>query len=492
MRVLVALTLAALLSCIFAQDTCNQFDLSAYGAKKPVVTASASGSTVTITVGMLRQTSDNTGTPIFHDIDTTPSTSNICHMAANNLVASAGVSWVKTSDSCTDTYTLTQSLSDIIDSTSNNNWGTGLVDDGRTVQYTLPIYATYSVNNNGDCYYVGFKSKVTFQTKLSVASTSSSFVTADNSARFTFSGLRVTSANVLEIAGTMYPLVPSSTLKNFALQKTIGGYSFTVAASDCSDATNGCAQTYSIAVPTIQAGGNDISGQYDNTMDVWENGVVTRVAVKLSYTLSYTIPTDPSVVDSDTISTGTALYTDNTYTTPRVSSYQSGSATPMYIENKIVSGPAIPADYRLRMAAGYICCVAYGTSISPYNPTTGLGGCQDGSGKLEQVSLGVEGATSGVQLFTSATSGNPTRYRLQVLLSNIFSTTNHAAPMSCEVLLVSKLEDTSQQRRAQDSKLATTYVSTIPMLIEAKATVSSASTFGVALSVIALVAVMFL
>jgi hypothetical protein len=87
--------------------------------------------------------------------------------------------------------------------------------------YKVPIYSTYSVNSDENCY-VGYRSVVSFRTQLSIASTSDTFITADNSAKFTFSGLRITSANKFEISGKITPLVPNSELRNIELKKTAG------------------------------------------------------------------------------------------------------------------------------------------------------------------------------------------------------------------------------------------------------------------------------
>ncbi len=475
-------------------STCGQFDLNTYGAKKPTITTSASGSTITINVAMPRQDYNNDVNPIFHDIDTKPSTSNVCHTSANNIQGSAGTAWTKSTTSCTDTYTVTQSLSDIISSSSNNNWVKTLSADGRTITYTLPIYATYSVNtlsgNNAGCYYVGFKSMISFQTKLSVASTSADFVTADNSARFSFSGLRITSSNTLEIQGTIYPLVPNSVLQDITLKKTVGQYQFTSSASTCGNA-NGCAQTYTIAIPTLQAGGNDISGQYDTTMGLYENSVQTR-AVTLSYELNFIIPTDPSVVDSDTITTGNTLYTDNTYTTPRTASYQTAVST-LYIKNQITSSVAIPANYRLRMTEGYVCCVNYLSSISAYNPNTGQGGCKDPTGKVEHVALGSDTTHPNLAAFYPADATTPKSYRMDVQLSSVFTNTPHTQPLTCEVLLISKLEIDGGARRLQggsiigDLTYAKPFVSTSQLLVESPKVISGSSsvTFLLAFVVVA-------
>jgi hypothetical protein len=423
---------------------------------------------------MNRQTIGNADTPVFHNLDTKELDSTTCRPSSDNIVQSIGQSWAVTTTDCAVTYTLTQTLSEIVSAGANNNWGPTLGPQGRSITYAVPIYATYSVNAAAGCYYAGYRTVVSFRTQLSVASTSTEFVTADNSAKFSFSGLRMTSANTLEVTGNLTPLVPNSELRNIALSKAVGGVTFTTTPSTtCSTYNVACATTFTTPISAF-GGATDLGGQYNTVMDVYENGAVTRPAVTISYTLAYTIPTDPTVVDSDTILTANKLYTDNSYSTVRTSAYQSATNS-LFIENAITAGsPAIPAGYKLRMTEGYVCCVNYLNTIPAYNPTTNTGGCKDSSGKLEHFSFGTEASHPGVT-FTSADATNPKRYRLEVPLSTAYSTVNHANPMTCEVLLISKLEAPAARsiRMAQGS--ATTYVSNTAFSVEATKVVSSAN-----------------
>ncbi len=455
--------------------TCAKFDVSKYSAPKPSIVATASGSSVTVAVTMYRQDAANTVTPVLHNLNTAETGTNVCRAQASgdNIIASAGASWTHTSTDCADTYTLTQSLAQIVGSTSNNNWVATLAADGRSIMYKVPIYSTYSVNSAGNCYYVGYRSVVSFRTQLSIASTSDTFITADNSAKFTFSGLRITSANKFEISGKITPLVPNSELRNIALKKIAGQVDIPTTTTTCTTYNVGCDQVFSVDATSLGGAGTDIGGQYDNTMDLYENNVKTRDVV-ISYQLQYVIPSDPTVVDSDTIISDTKLYTDSTYSTVRTASYAT-SIDKLYIENAIsAASPAIASNYVLNFDRGYLCCVNYLSAISAYNPTTDSGGCRDSASKLEWVDLGPSAAT---QYIPASSIGNNKKYRLQVTLNAVYVSANHANPMTCQVLLISKL---STSARREDN-LATKYVSTVPFLVEATSTVSGASIAGVSI-----------
>jgi hypothetical protein len=466
-----------------APTSCATFDMPKYHAPKPVITASATGSSVSVAVTMYRQDLLNIATPIFHNLNTAEVASNVCRQpgAGDNAVASAGQAWTHTSNDCSDTYTLTQSLAQIVGSTSNNNWVATLAGDGRSILYTVPIYATYSVNAPAGCYYVGYRSTISFRTQLSVSSTSDTFITADNSAKFVFSGIRITPTNRLEISGKVTPLIPNSQLRNIAMKKVAGQVAITASAATCTTYNVACDEVYSVDVASLGAAGTDIGGQYDNTMEVFENNVKTR-DVTLSYQLSYIIPGDPAVVDSDTITMDNKLYTDNTYTTVRTASYAT-SVDKLYVQNAVsATSPAIPASYKLRYDKGYVCCVNYLSAISVYNPTTDSGGCRDSAGKLEWVDLSV---ASGVQMTPSDTLGNK-KYRVEVTLNSAYLSANHPSPMTCQVLLISKFENPA--RRIEGANLDSTYVSTSSFLIEATKVISSANTVGV--SVVAVLVVL--
>ncbi len=487
------------LQCGSIPPSCNKFDTTKYGAPKPTVAASlVSGSNIKVDVTMSRQTVGNTGVPVFHNVDTAPLAATTCRSSSDNTVPSAGVAWTSATTGCDVKYTLTQSLSEIVGGGANNNWVATLAADGKSITYTMPVYATYSVNNadgTGGCYYVGFRSTVSFRTQLSVASTSTSFTTADNSARFSFYGLRITSASQLEITGKIIPLVPNSELRSIALTKTVGSIAIPTTTTTCNAYNVGCDQTYSVAVATISANGLDISDSYVTTMEVWEGGAKTRDA-SLTYQLKYIIPTDPTVVDSDTVTTENKLYTDSSYNTVRTYAYSSlaAAADNLYIENSITAtSPAIPSTYKLRMQKGYLCCVNYLTAISPYNPTTDTGGCRDSANKLEWVDLT---ASAAAQYIPSETVGVNKKYRVQVALNSAYNGANipHPAPMTCQVLLVSKLEAPARRiatsgndigsggvaNAVMPANMAKTFVATVPFVVAAP-TVSSANVVGASL-----------
>jgi hypothetical protein len=475
-----------------APTSCNQFDLNKYGAPQPVVTAArdASGKGVVINVSMLRQTSDNSVTPIFHTIDTKSAGSNVCRNADSNIQTSAGVAWTKaTTMGCTDTYTLTQTLDQIVAAAGDNNWIATLASDGRSITYSLKIYATFSVNTAEGCYYVGYTTVVSFRTQLSIASTSSDFTVVDGTAKFSMTGLRITSTGAFEVSGKVYPLVPSSSLSAITLGKrlatNVGEFDsrlpFTTAPStDCNYASTYCPITFTAAAASVTTMGSDVSGWYDTTMNLVE-GANTK-AIVLSYQVSYIIPADPTVVDSNTITTENKLYTSSDLTTERSASYQTSSDS-LYVKNYITAtSPAIPANYRLRMTQGYLCCVNFAGSIPAYNPTgnTPTLGCAatkaQNSDLIERVDLGTEGSSiNGVSNFVSDAGSKS--YSFKVNLNSAFSTNAHSSALRCEVLLLSKLE--SSARRESASNLGATYVSTIPLFVEQSNVISSASVTSV-------------
>jgi hypothetical protein len=480
--------------------TCMQFDEAKYGAPKPVITATASGSTITTTVKMLRQYAVNAGPlTVYHSIDSKEAGANVCRNS-DNLVSSVGSPWVKTTSSCTETYTLTQTLSDIVNTAGvNNNWRVALENNGQTIKYTLPVYSTFSVNKPSDstCYYVGFVSYVSFRTQLNVASTSADFITADKSAKWQFSGLRVTPDSNLEITGSMTPLVPGSELRAIALSKRTGPVSIPTTTTTCTTYNVACPQTYSVALASLPT---DLTDNYDNTMEVWErdntNTFVKTRDVTLTYQLSYTIPSDPTVVDSTVITTESKLYTNNQYNTIRTASYSSlaAAADNLFIENSITAtSPSIPSSYKLRLDRGYLCCVNYLTAISVYDPTTNPnGGCASSSGKLEWVDLGSETVhpTPSVVLTSSDSLGNK-KFRLQVPMNTAnAANTAHSAPMTCQVLLISKLEAPAQRRIGEASNMDSTFVATVPFVVQGSTstTVSGANVVG--MSVVAVLVVL--
>jgi hypothetical protein len=435
--------------------TCYTFDTTKYGAKKPALSAYSNGNSVSITVSMNRQDFMNYNVPVFHTLDTTEARSNQC-LSSDSIAVSAGRTWYVSQNGCAQVYTITQSLSDIVSNTSNNNWIAALSDDGRAITYSLPIYATFSVHTAGTCYYVGYQFTVSFQTKLNVASVSSSFTTSDESVRFAFSGLRITSAQNLEIAGTIIPLIAGTELRDITLTKHNNGLVIPTNTTTCNNTNVGCDQIYSIGVALLGGAGADISDQYDTTMSLFRDNV-WLLATNFSYFLSYSIPNNPVILDSDTITTAVKLYTDNTYTSVRTATYTSAF---LYIENSITpTSPAIPSTYRLRMSEGYLCCVPYLTSIDPYDANTGFGGCKNATGKVEWFSFGSEAGHPASVLFTSASAAAPKKYRVQLAFSDAYSTIVHPSPLTCEVLLISKLEN-SVRRIGAASNLNAAFVST--------------------------------
>jgi hypothetical protein len=440
----------------YDDSTCNQFSSTSYGAPKPTIQATASGQNIAVTVTMPKNSPVNTGIPVFHRLDTKQDNSNLCITTApDQTVNSAGVAWVHTTDGCAETYTMIQTLDNIQNSVSNNNWVTQLSSDGRTITYTLPVYATYSVNRDTSCVYVGYKSLISFQTQLSVVAQTSEFFDADNSAKFVLQGLRVTTGNAFEVQGMLYSMVPSSTLGGITFTKVAGSIPFGVSSPTCAAAyPAGCSEVFSVALSSLGSSGTDISGNYAISADVIEGGLVTRAGVTITLAFAYTIPNAPTVVNGDTITTNMVLFTDSTYLTARTTAYQA-AANALFIQNAISdTSPAIPVNTYLTIDDGYLCCFQYASSISTYDPVAKTGGCADATGKTEQVRL--VGGTTGVTI-TPANAGSPKRFRVQVALSSVFNTTNHAAPLTCQVLLVSKL---TQSTRKINAITDGTYVST--------------------------------
>jgi hypothetical protein len=489
--------------------TCQRFDTTKYGAPQPTyTTATVNGDSVKITVTMSRQTQDNTGLSVRHYIDTKAVGSNQCS-AVDQAISSVGKSWVVTSTTpCQTTYTLTQSLADITSNVanSNNNWNNQLEADGRTITYTAQVYSTYSVGTGADCYYVGFTAKVTFRTVLSVTSSQSEFLTADNSAKFKFSGLRITSDNKFQVEGTIVPLIPGSTLNNIVLRKgdqnanglIIGGNTATCTIPLASyNGNTGCSQLYSVDTSAFGAGVTDLGGVYTTYMDVYEDNaqgtsVVTRASVFLKYSLTYTIPDEAAIVDSTTITTENKLYTNSNYDVIRTYSYNTADSS-LFIENKITdSSPVIPTGYRLQMTEGYLCCVDYVTGAFP------AGGCKNGvvgtNGVIEAVSLGSETTHPTGVTFTSAdVLTNKKSFRLQVTLNQAYTNGNpHNSALKCQVQLFSKLATPlarSLTAAGVASNMDGTFVSTIPFAVEAKQVVSNANVVGASILIMVIVAV---
>jgi alpha-tubulin suppressor-like RCC1 family protein len=447
-------------------QSCNNFDTNRYGAKKPIVSASTNGSSVTIVVTMYRQTMSNTGTPIYHAIDT-KDTPTVCRTNSDNIQLSSSKPWSRSDDGCTTTYTLTQSLSEIVaTNNTNNNWVAKLADDGRSITYTIRVYSTYSVNNAGSCYYVGYQSTISMRTVLSVASSSVEYTTEDNSARFLFNGLRITATQRLEIAGIIVPLIFNSELRNIYMRKSFDNITIPATTATCNAVNTGCYEIFSIDVSSLGGAGTDISDEYRIIMDVFKDGDRIISNATISFYISYSIPGDPIVVDSDTITTSIKLYTDNTYSVVRTASYASADGV-LFVENKVtLSSPVIPSSHRLRMAEGYLCCVNYLSNIAPYNPVTGTGGCKDANGKMEQFSFGSETNHNTGVTVVSADASSPKRYRVQVELSKAYASIVHSVPMTCEVLLISKLESNARSITAA-ANLGGSFVATIPFSVQA-------------------------
>jgi alpha-tubulin suppressor-like RCC1 family protein len=461
-------------------QSCNNFDTNRYGAKKPIVSASTNGSSVTIVVTMYRQTMSNTGTPIYHAIDT-KDTPAVCRTNSDSILLSSSKPWTRSDDGCTTTYTLTQSLSEIVaTNNTNNNWVAKLADDGRSITYTVRVYSTYSVNNAGSCYYVGYQSTISMRTVLSVASSSVEYTTEDNSARFLFNGLRITATQRLEIAGTIVPLIFNSELRNIYMRKSFDNITIPATTSTCNAVNTGCYEIFGIDVSSLGGAGTDISDEYKIIMDVFKDGERIISNATISFYISYLIPGDPIVVDSDTITTSIKLYTDSTYSVVRTASYASADGV-LFVENSVTpSSPVIPSSYRLRMAEGYLCCVNYLSNIALYNPVTGTGGCKDASGKMEQFSFGSEANLNTGVTVVSADGNSPKRYRVQVELSKAYASIMHSVPMTCEVLLISKLESNARSIAAA-ANLGGSFVATIPFSVQAtQATATPAVTTATA------------
>jgi hypothetical protein len=463
--ILVVLMVALVASFSNAQTdpSCNLFDTANFSAVKPTIAAATVGTSVTIAITMNRQSANNSITPVFHSVDTTAASTTVCQ-TVDSIDADT---WARSTNDCAETYTLTQSLSDIANAGTNSSWVMTLASDGRSIMYTLPIYATYSVNDNEDCYYVSYRYVASFRTVLNVVSNSSEFITSDLSAKFRFSGLRITPENNLEIAGTIIPQLPTFDLRNITMYKVAGNINIPTSTESCAVYPAGCAQTYSIATSSLGGSGAEITGQYSIVINVFEDNVLTRPGVNITYSLTYTIPNNPSIVDTDTISTAVGLYADSSYTALRTTSYTS-AVDSLYLENSITAtSPAIPSTLKLRMVEGYLCCVSYATSISPYDPNTGTGGCKSAEGKIEWVPLGNETMTpTGVSL-VSASSGTPKRYRVQVAMNQVYSTISHSSPMTCEVLLISKLEGPAARRVLGATNLESEFAATVPFSVTA-------------------------
>jgi ferredoxin-like protein FixX len=278
------------LSVPYKRDSngCNTFN-GQYGVTAPTIASSESNQQITISVSMIRNSLDNAHTPVFHRLDTKEQTVNLCITAAPDLVFdSADASWVATTNGCVVTYVLTQTMQQILSTTSeNNNWSYDFSTDGLTITYTLPIYTTYSINDNSSCYFVAYSSKVSFQTKLQEVSTTAEFVSADSSVRFAYSG--VTNDPNVGVQGTLYPLVPNSELRNMKLTRNIGTGTFTSSLTQC-NVTAGCSVGFYATSASLGGAGTDISGNYTLTVDVYEDNVLTRANITTTFYVSYSIP----------------------------------------------------------------------------------------------------------------------------------------------------------------------------------------------------------
>jgi hypothetical protein len=160
----------------------------------------------------------------------------------------------------------------------------------------------------------------------------------------------------------------------------------------------------------------------------------------------------------------------------------------LYIQNGITAAsPVIPTGYKLRMVSGYLCCVAYATGISAYNPSQDSGGCRDSANKLEWVDLGSETSHPAAVAYSSADVVGPKKYRLEVTLNTAYNAQNipHAAPMTCQVLLISKLE--APARRMGAANIASTYVSTSSFSVQANTVASNASVISISAVVLLIV-----
>jgi hypothetical protein len=435
-------------------DSCYSLSENRHNYKKPVLIVSTAGQLITISVTMYRQSYENRESPVYYKLDTELSTNKCITSGTDQIMNSANLAWTHSSNGCADTYTVTQSVINIVHG-NRNNWKS---EDGKT--YSLPIYASYSVNSGSSCYFVGYKFLASFRAGFNMALASADFVSSDSSFKFSLSGLRVTTTNDLVIEGNIMPTAPNE-LQSIALQKVDGANPFTSSSSTCSDSTIGCEITFTAALSSLGAAGQDISGVYETSADVYQSAVLTSSGVTLTMTLSYVVSSDPIIIDSDTITTTMKVYSENTYTTERSTAVT--SAQTLYVENAISeSSPAIPALYRLRMSEGYLCCVPYPSSITPYNVNFDSGGCKDPNGKTEYVNLGTEGTHDAGIIQTSADSANPKRYRLQIALGTLFSTTNHPNALTCQVLLISKFGvDVAQRSIANNVDSALISIATI-------------------------------
>lgn len=427
-----------------SQLTCDWLPNS-YGAPKAVFSAAYSNGAIVLEVTVRKNPQVNT----YYRLDTKMDGITSCSTDGDALVGSLGQSWTLASeDSCSKKYTLSQPLVDIYNGSknpdSNNNWQYKLVNDGREIHHSVTVYGTYNINNGADdCSYVSFSSIVTLRSALTVESTSG-FATADQKVKFRLNGILFNSNNELEVSAKITPILPVSSVQNIVFSKADGSLVFSPQNVQCTNAA-GCDFVFKLSVDAAGGFGTDITGAFLVTLDELEGSKVTLTGQTIPINIQYVIPSGPIVIDGETIATEISLVTDFDTNTVRTSSYKTSET--LNIENRITAtSPNIPSDVKLVESEGYICCVNYGSLVLPvYSATTGKGGCKSSDGKVRFAYLGTLAAPAPGVTFLAGSDRKS--YRVRANMNTLF---NNPAPigysLSCEVLLISRLEQTGSRR----------------------------------------------
>jgi hypothetical protein len=412
-----------------------------YGAPKVQVAATYNSGTdsIRVTVDFPKHASLN----VYNRIATTDSLSTTCILSGgvDDLTTGAGASWNLSPNPTYQSYVLQQSINSI--NAGGNQWVKTIDTDGVQITYSLPLYLTYSVNSGSNCYTVTYKNTIKFKTTLVVQS-STGWTSANAEASFALTSIRVDANNDFAIEGTITPLLAGSNLQSIGLSKKNGASFTTSGASTCGSVS--CAMLFKAPVSTFGGFGAEVSGEYDIGFDLYQGSDLAKSGCQIPFTIAFTLPEDPVVIDADTITTDVKFYKSD-YSAQVPTLFKPKDM--IYFENAITdSSPSVPTGFELRLQEAYTCCVKYMDPISSYNPVTKLGGCKDSAGKEKHVILGSElSPQNGLQIIDDSAAANSNkRYRAMVDLNVAFGAQPIESPLTCQILLISKLQDTRTRR----------------------------------------------
>jgi hypothetical protein len=421
----------------------------ANGAPVPSVDAKWDNG-ITITVTFVK----NPVYPVFYRLDSTSSNQLNCintTIGSDQIVQSSGVSWEVTDSSCTRTYTLKQSLSQIYSTgLANNNWNVAPTPNGKKIQHTLQLYATYSINKLDEeiCQVVSFPYTVVFETVL-VAYSNTQFKSVDNEISIAVNRVYLNSNNELSVQLVMTSALPGANFREITLRKINAATELEGSVVTCL-APSGttvaqCNLRYTKDWTLLNGGNNDVSGlDYQLSMDMYENNVKTRTP-SVTFGIDFTVPQDPDVINPETIFLDSNIYTNPNFTDESEGPLSLKSV--VYLKSALSSqSPVIPTTLRLHMIQGYICCVPNTYTVPAYDSDADTGGCKTRTSLMTQWA-DFETRSSGITINQPASSASR-QIGVGVDLSIVFDKTNTSIPSLCAILLQTEFISTTQRKIA--------------------------------------------